>query len=136
MKLIDPRTGIEVLDRDACLVLLGSEDVGRLGVVDGGIPLIFPVNYVLDGDVVVFRTAPGTKLDGAGSPACFEVDALDRTTRTGWSVLVVGHLEEVTQYQPRSWERLRELPSDAWSPHDKAYVLRVVPQHISGRRLP
>src|SRR5687767_13539744 len=104
VKLEDPRTGIEMLDRDACLTLLAGDDVGRLGVVAHGTPRIFPVHYVLDGDTIVFRTAAGTKLDvGTRSPACFELDQLDRATRTGWSVLVVGLLEEVTPYQGALW---------------------------------
>ena len=136
MKLQDPRTGIEVLDQDACLTLLAADEVGRLGVIAGGAPRIFPVNYVLDGDTIVFRTASGTKLDaGVRSPACFELDALDRASRTGWSVLVIGFLEEVTKYQGAVWDRLQALPLDPWSTHEKSHFVRLVPQHIGGRRL-
>jgi hypothetical protein len=34
-------------------------------VVVAGRPEIFPVNYVVDGDEVMFRTDAGTKLAGA-----------------------------------------------------------------------
>ena len=137
MKLNDARTGIEILDRDACLDLLAVHDVGRLGVVDHGSPRIFPVNYVLDGDAVVFRTAPGTKLDaGTRAPACFEVDELDPATRSGWSVLAVGFLEEVTSLHGDRWTRVQALPLDPWSTHEKSHFVRLVPQHIDGRRLP
>jgi uncharacterized protein len=135
MHLSDPRTGIEILDRDACLALLRAEVVGRLGVSDHGAPRIFPVNYVLDGDTVVFRTAPGTKLDdGPRAPACFEIDAFDRTTRTGWSVLVLGRLEEVTAYD-RTWRHVQALPIDTWASGTKDHVLRLRPEYISGRRI-
>lgn len=135
MHLTDARTGIEILDRQACLALLGGEVVGRVGVVDHGAPRILPVNYVLDGDAVVFRTAPGTKLDdGPRAPACFEIDAFDRAARTGWSVLVLGRLEEVTPYD-RAWQHVQQLPIDPWASGTKDHVLRLRPDVISGRRV-
>lgn len=136
MHVVDRRTGIEVIDRDRCLLLLGGDTIGRLGVVAHGAPRIFPVNYALDGDTVVFRTAHGTKLDeGVRAPACFEVDAFDRGARTGWSVLVLGHLEEVTPYQHKVYDRVRALLIDPWAPFEKDHIVRLVPDHISGRKL-
>ena len=58
-------TRFEPLDRVRCLQLLSEHNLGRLAVVISGQPLIFPVNYTLDGDAVVFRTDPGNKLRGA-----------------------------------------------------------------------
>jgi len=137
MELVDRRTGIHVLDRAACLRHLEGQEVGRIGIVDGGTPLILPVNYAMDGDVVVLRTAPGAKLAaGPRAPACFEIDWFDPATRTGWSVLVVGRLEEVTPYQHRTWSRVQELGVDPWAGDDKSHWLRLVPDHISGRRVP
>ena len=84
MRFVDSRTGIEILERDECLDLLRADEIGRLAVLSGTGPVIFPVNYALDGEAVVFRTAPGTKLDsGPRSPACFEIDAFDRATKSG-----------------------------------------------------
>lgn len=135
MATVDRRTGIEVLDRDACLQLLAEDEVGRLGVITAGTPRIFPVNYALDGDAVVLLTADGTKLrDGMRAPACFEVDDFDREARQGWSVLVVGHLEEVTELD-RDWERLRALPIEPWANFPKDHLLRLVPHQITGRRI-
>ena len=59
---IDARTGLETIAPDDCRRLLASDEIGRLAIVDGGTPAVFPVNYVFDGRTVVFRTAPGTKL--------------------------------------------------------------------------
>src|SRR4029453_19307331 len=90
-RVIDSPTGLEVLDHDECLRLLAADEVGRLALVDGGAPVVFPVNYGLDGEAIVFRTAPGTKLAvGPRGPVAFEVDAFDRTTRTGWSIVATG----------------------------------------------
>ena len=87
------RTGLDILDRDECLALVRHQPVGRIAIVDGSHPLVFPVNYLLDGDDVVFRTGEGTKLDLAQrAPVCFEVDEIDPATRGGWSVMIHGRL--------------------------------------------
>jgi nitroimidazol reductase NimA-like FMN-containing flavoprotein (pyridoxamine 5'-phosphate oxidase superfamily) len=136
MKVTDARTGIEHIDRDECLRLLAADEIGRLAVNDGSTPTIFPVNYRLDGEAIVFRTAPGTKLEsGPRSPACFEIDRFDRTARAGWSVVVVGRLEEVTQYDARTFARVTDLPVDPWADNEKSHWMRLVPARITGRRV-
>jgi nitroimidazol reductase NimA-like FMN-containing flavoprotein (pyridoxamine 5'-phosphate oxidase superfamily) len=133
---IDARTGIEWIDRDECLRLLAGDEVGRLAVVTGGAPAIFPVNYVLDGDSIIFRTDEGTKLRSAGrAPAYFEIDDIDRQHRTGWSVVVSGRLEEVTQFDGRTLQRIQELPVDPWAGGAKAHWMRLVSDRITGRRV-
>jgi len=136
MRTVDARTGIERLDREECLALLAGEVVGRLAVVAGGGAEIFPVNYVLDGETVVFRTDEGTKLDAAGrAQASFEIDRIDRQHRTGWSVVASGRLEEVTRYSSATLDRLRRLPVDPWAGGEKAHYMRLVPSRIGGRRV-
>ncbi len=97
MPTVDSRTGLEVLDRDECLRLLGSHPVGRVAVVVDAGPLIFPVNYALDGDSIVFRSDAGSKVSGASSgfPMSFEIDGIDEVLHTGWSVVVNGVGREV-----------------------------------------
>lgn len=129
--------GTEVIEREECLRLLEEEEVGRVGVSDHGSPLVLPVNYVLDGDTVVFRTAPGTKLEAAlRAPVAFEVDRVDRATRSGWSVVVRGVAEEVTSFSgPGVRQRLESLPLDTWAPGKKGCLVRIVPGSITGRRV-
>jgi len=130
------RAGIHALDRDTCLRLLADDEIGRLGVVQGSTPVVLPVNYVLDGEDIVLRTDPGTKLSyGVGTRCCFELDRFDRATRTGWSVLATGRLEEVTAFQPTTWERVRALPVDPWAGGAKEHWLRLVPDRLTGRAL-
>lgn len=137
MKLVDARTGIEVMERQECLDLLAADRVGRLAVVRGDEAMIFPVNYVLDGDSVVFRTAPGSKLDAAGrSGACFEVDDFDRDRQRGWSVVVAGRLEEITSYDGPLFAQLSMLGVEPWADGDKPHLMRLVPRRITGRRVP
>jgi uncharacterized protein len=135
MNLVDSRTGIEVLERAECLRLLAADEVGRIAVVDGGTPVIFPVNYAMDGEAVVIRSDPGTKLDaGMRARVCFEIDGLDRAQRTGWSVVVVGRLEEITAYRSTDLARLEHLSLRPWA-GERSHWLRLVPSRITGRRI-
>jgi nitroimidazol reductase NimA-like FMN-containing flavoprotein (pyridoxamine 5'-phosphate oxidase superfamily) len=132
---VELRTGLELLGRDECLRLLASSPIGRLAVVVGEQPLVFPVNYALDGEHVVFRTAEGTKLHGAlRGPVAFEVDCADTVYHGGWSVLVVGHADDVVD--PGERARLDRLPLRPWGPGPKDRWVRIRPDAITGRRLP
>src|SRR5258705_13489694 len=92
---IDRRTGLEILDRDECVALLERSSLGRIAVVIDGRPLIFPVNFALDGEAIVLRTDEGTKLFAArNGPVAFECDGTDAGYHTGWSVLATGSRSE------------------------------------------
>jgi nitroimidazol reductase NimA-like FMN-containing flavoprotein (pyridoxamine 5'-phosphate oxidase superfamily) len=132
---VDPRTGLEVLTREECLRLLGAHHLGRLAVVVAGRPVIFPVNYCLDGDQIVFRTNEGTKLHGArGGPVAFEIDGTDGYYHQGWSVIVVGVGEPVDDESEIA--RLERLPLGLWTAAPKPYWVRIRPGAITGRRIP
>jgi nitroimidazol reductase NimA-like FMN-containing flavoprotein (pyridoxamine 5'-phosphate oxidase superfamily) len=105
-------------------------------VVLAGRPAVFPVNYALDGDAVVFRTAPGTKLEAISrSLVAFQVDCW-APSGTGWSVVVEGFAQEVTSADaPGLRERLAALPLRPWAPGDRLHFVRIVPFTITGARL-
>lgn len=133
---IDARTGLQRIDREECLQLLGGDVVGRLAVVRGNAPVIFPVNYVLDGEHIVFRTAGGTKFEAAErGRACFEIDGIDRESKSGWSVIASGRLEEVTERDARTLRRIELLPVEPWASGAKAHWMRLLPDRITGRRV-
>jgi len=119
-----------------CLELLAGQEVGRLAVVVDGQPLIFPVNYVLDGDSIVFRNDPGTKLTNASfNRVAFEVDAVFPATKEGWSVVVTGTAREFTDALDDVSVREQALPLTTWAAGDKGHWVRIVTPHITGRRL-
>ena len=126
---------MEIVDDTECRKLLALRHLGRLAITDWDGPMIFPVNYVFDQDLVIFRTDPGTKLDAAteGESVAFEVDAADAATQTGWSVVVRGTLVEITD--PAHLARLRALPLYPWAPGDKTRYVRVLPRMVTGRRI-
>jgi len=135
MRMIDDRTGLEVLNREECLRLLREHAIGRVAVVAGGRPLIFPVNYTVDGATIVFRTDPGTKLEGVstGFNVAFEIDGVDTLYHTGWSVLLSGRGREIVD--PNELKAVAELPLRPWAAGAKSHWVRIRPETISGRRI-
>jgi nitroimidazol reductase NimA-like FMN-containing flavoprotein (pyridoxamine 5'-phosphate oxidase superfamily) len=127
---------IESLERDECLQLLAHDEIGRLAVNVFNLPVVFPVNYRLDGEAIVFRTDEGTKQSrGHWAAVSFEIDHFDRVARLGWSVVVKGRLEEVTAADHETFDRVHALAVDPWGGGDKLHWMRLVPQDISGRRI-
>jgi nitroimidazol reductase NimA-like FMN-containing flavoprotein (pyridoxamine 5'-phosphate oxidase superfamily) len=129
------RNGLEVLDLDTCLELLGQATLGRIAVTIGALPSILPINFRMVGREIVFRTGVGTKLDAATANAvvAFEVDDLDPVEHTGWSVVVTGIAREVVEN-----DRLARLDSTTiprWAPQRDSRVVAIAPQIVTGRRI-
>jgi nitroimidazol reductase NimA-like FMN-containing flavoprotein (pyridoxamine 5'-phosphate oxidase superfamily) len=136
MATISSGSGIEILTREECLRLLATEEVGRLAVVLGRQPLVVPVNYVLDGETIVFRSDAGTKLATASHErVAFEIDHIDHDRQSGWSVLVQGVGQEITPAFSRLFDKVRALAITPWAPGDNKHWVRITPIEISGRRV-
>ncbi len=130
---------LQTLTRPECLALLAEHQLGRV-VVSGGVaqlPLIRPVNYVFDQatESVVFRTARGSKFHALmqSARACFEIDAFDPHTRTGWSVIVAGITEQVTR--PGDLRHLEAALPNSWAAGEKPHWLSIRAWTVSGRRI-
>lgn len=123
------------LNRRDCLDRLQGSGVGRVAVCTPDGPVIIPVNYVLDDETVVVRTAPYTLLAGhAWDQAAFEIDDLDHDMRRGWSVLVVGQAAPVEDPDEiAESQRLSELMP--WAPGSRNMFIRITPQRITGREV-
>lgn len=124
--------GLAILNRPECETLLATQSVGRVGL---STPMVLPVQYsMFDGDVV-FRTAPGEKLIAAvlGRTVAFEIDDFDVAAMTGWSVVVVGRAEEVTDRDELA--RLRELDLRPWAGELRDRFVRIHTEELSGRRI-
>jgi hypothetical protein len=136
-KLAVDRAGLEILHLGDCFLMLGSVPLGRIGFVAGGEVVILPVNFTVDGQDVVFRTAAGSKLSAAavGRYVGFEADSYDAATGTGWSVVVNGLAEAVES--DTECARLDRLGLTSWSGADCGWVwMRIRPVSITGRRIP
>jgi nitroimidazol reductase NimA-like FMN-containing flavoprotein (pyridoxamine 5'-phosphate oxidase superfamily) len=129
--------GLEVLPFEACLELLASVPVGRIGFFADGEMVVLPVNHLVDGQDVVFRTARGSKLTAAEGQdlVAFEVDEYDEQSQSAWSVLVTGRAEMV--YEESETKRLSRRQLHPWaSAEERPFWIRIRPTSISGRRTP
>jgi nitroimidazol reductase NimA-like FMN-containing flavoprotein (pyridoxamine 5'-phosphate oxidase superfamily) len=117
-----------VLSVEECLELLATASVGRLAVAQAGRPpLVVPVNFALDGDVIVFRSDLGAKLDALRQePASFQVDWIDPLHHTGWSVLVQGFAYESSPV---------DVEVEPWAGGPKQHWVRLFAGTVTGRRL-
>lgn len=129
--------GLETLRFDECLQLLASVPVGRIGFYSDGEVVVLPVNHVVDGQDVVFRTGRGSKLSAAEglNLVAFEADDYDPQTRSGWSVLVNGRAEVV--YEDAEIQRLSCLGLHPWVTEvDRPFWIRIRPTSVTGRQTP
>lgn len=128
---------MQELSREDCLELLASHHFGRLAVVVNGAPAIRPVNYVFDrpSQSVVFRSGRGSKFQALlnAAEASFEIDGIDETARTGWSVIVQGVTAAVTF--PTDIRRLDALGLRPWAPGRKPHWVHIRARTVSGRRI-
>jgi nitroimidazol reductase NimA-like FMN-containing flavoprotein (pyridoxamine 5'-phosphate oxidase superfamily) len=121
-----------VLSPTRCWDLLAGQQLGRLVLVTDGKPEIFPVNYAVDGESLVFRTAQGTKLDGItqANQVAFEVDTWD--IDHGYSVVVRGTAAAVSD--PVEVARVEALRLKPWIPTIKTVFVRITAVEITGRK--
>jgi uncharacterized protein len=129
--------GLSTLTVDECRDLLVTHRprLGRLAFVADDWPLVLPMNYALDGDVVYFRTAAGRKLFAASRRprVTFQVDHVDEVWEDGWSLLAFGWLRMVED--PGELARVRHLPLRPWAGGDKPHFLALDIDSLSGRRI-
>ncbi|MFJ5551791.1 helix-turn-helix domain-containing protein [Streptomyces sp. NPDC093225] len=123
------------LDEAESRSLLGTHGVGRVAVFTAEGPAILPVNYVVAGADIAFRTSgDAVPARAAGTEVAFEVDRIDEVAATGWSVLAVGELRGVTDA-----DELRRLNAAArsvpWAGGERAHWMRLTPVRLTGRRI-
>jgi uncharacterized protein len=129
------RYQLQQLTAEECLALLGGPIyLGRIGYVVDGVPVIVPVNFVLDGETVVFATMPGSKLSWLRNHRriAFQVDQGHALDESGWSVLVRGTAHEITDLA--ELRALRRGPR-SWAVPPTGHWVRIAIEQISGRRL-
>lgn len=132
----DDELVLEWLHHDECVALLSTVELGRLGVVEGGEPVVVPVNFTYTDGSVVIHTDEGTKLSAANyGRAALEADDIDPVTHEGWSVLVRGRAYEITEAVDRTSERLQQVPNRSWAPGPKGHLLMIHAEQVTGRRL-
>ena len=125
---------IDELDGTECWRLLEATEVGRLAVSMANHPDIFPINYVVDDETIVFRSGAGTKLAAAvlGRGVAFEIDGYDAERGEAWSVVIKGQASEVEGMMERM--QADDLPLFPWHVGPKPNMVRIHPEMVTGRR--
>ncbi|MFF4487825.1 helix-turn-helix domain-containing protein [Streptomyces sp. NPDC001544] len=123
------------LGEQECRRLLSTHGVGRLAVSTEEAPVVVPVNYSVVDDAIVFRTQPGSvSIRGLGHEVAFEVDRVDDALSQGWSVLVRGPAETVTD--PETVRRLAErVYTTPWAGGERDVWVRIEITALTGRRI-
>lgn len=127
--------GPEVLDRLACLELLGSVGLGRIVYTERAMPAIQPVQFTVHEEAVIIRASPGGKLSAAarGAVVAFEAGSFSDDLSSGWSVRVVGQATEIRC--PHEVAMLKGVSLPGWSPAPDDLYLRIPIEVVSGRRI-
>jgi nitroimidazol reductase NimA-like FMN-containing flavoprotein (pyridoxamine 5'-phosphate oxidase superfamily) len=131
----DARTGLVELTEAECFDLLRTTNIGRLAVLLGTTPDIFPVHYRVHGREILVRTEAGSKLAAATlmPEVAFEIDGVDEAGKEGWSVVFHGRGRE-----PASLEesvQLDEIDLEPWVDAPKSRWLLIRPSRVTGRRI-
>ncbi|MEU6069790.1 pyridoxamine 5'-phosphate oxidase family protein [Streptomyces sp. NPDC047082] len=136
--LAEPRRSTE-LDSAEALRLLGSVPMGRIVFTRSALPTIRPVNHILDDGQIVIRTHEGaaltshTRHNGSqGVVVAYEADMIDPDTHVGWSVVVTGFAELVTDEQDLA--RYREMLRP-WVRQTMDQAVRIRPDLVCGIRV-
>lgn len=127
---------MEEIDEAACLELLATTTVGRVGLVVDDRPIVLPVNFAVEGRTIVFRTGEGTVLNKVALQViAFEADRIDDESHSGWSVMAQGVAQDVSAAIDTRSEQLRALALVTWAPGRRDRWFRLDADTLTGRRL-
>ncbi len=122
------------LSRSECFDILRSAAIGRVGLSIEALPAIFPVFLAVVDDFVVFPTLAGTALASGsmGTIVALQVDTFDPVDEMGYSVLVRGFADAVTDPDRSATARERLHPT--WVADARSQLIQVAPTLVSGQR--
>ncbi|GAA0415425.1 helix-turn-helix domain-containing protein [Streptomyces luteireticuli] len=123
------------LSEHECWERLGTHGIGRLGLSAGTGTVVLPVNFLVDARTIVYRTdTDGAAAVTAGDQLAFETDHIDEHLSNGWSVLVQGTADHITD--PHAVNTLGERPgAQPWAGGKRDLWIRIVPGEVSGRSI-
>jgi transcriptional regulator with XRE-family HTH domain len=127
---------LEALTATECREYLSPGGVGRFLFAAARGPVAIPVNYLMLGEDIVFRTGATTSAvaDTEQRPrVSFEVDHIDDAFGEGWSVLVSGEARLVRE--PDELAEVAALGIVPWAGGDRDTYVRIVSRDITGRRI-
>ena len=124
---------VEHLDPNLCWARLAEAQVGRLAFAARDRIAIMPLNYVVRGRRLMFRTTTGAEfLREQRLPVSFEIDGEDKGS--AWSVIARGALQRTSDPKAVALETARGLPP--WAPQERAprtTLVELVVHEVTGR---
>ncbi|WP_110240323.1 pyridoxamine 5'-phosphate oxidase family protein [Nocardioides gilvus] len=115
-----------------CWELLRSKEFGRLAFHLAEEVHLTPINYAVDHETLLFRTAEGSKLLAVvmNDDVAFEIDEYD--DRSARSVIVKGRARLLPEDEAH---RAENVPLRPWVDQEHKYnVVEIVPTKVSGRQ--
>lgn len=121
---------VTTLTTDECWAMLREQEFGRLAFHLADEVHLTPINYAVDHDTLLFRTAEGSKLLAVvmNPDVAFEIDEIEE--HHARSVVLRGlarRLEEDEQH------RAENVPLRPWVATPKYDVVEIRPTEITGR---
>ncbi|HEX9541663.1 MAG TPA: pyridoxamine 5'-phosphate oxidase family protein [Streptosporangiaceae bacterium] len=127
---------LKALPREESLRLLGSTSLGRVVFTHFALPAIRPVNHIVEGDTIIIRTHLGAAIasavDGTGTVVAYEADMIDPDDHLGWSVIVIGKANRLTD--PGEIARYRQV-LQPWVSGAMDEIIVITSDMVDGFRL-
>jgi nitroimidazol reductase NimA-like FMN-containing flavoprotein (pyridoxamine 5'-phosphate oxidase superfamily) len=122
--------GVTQLSVEECWEMLRANEFGRLAFRLVDEVHITPINYAVDREALLFRTAEGNKLLSVamGSEVAFEIDEYDEDSAR--SVVVRGKPRLLGEDEAH---RAENTPLRPWVGALKYNVVEIVPETVTGR---
>ncbi len=122
---------VTVLSTEECWEFLRGLEFGHLAFHLAEQVHITPINYAVESETLLFRTAEGSKLLAVvmNPDIAFEVDSYDDDQAT--SVIIRGTARLLDEHEEH---RAENVPLRPWVPTLKYNVVEIAPTEISGRR--
>jgi hypothetical protein len=127
----------ETLTRDESLRLLGSITLGRVVFTHLALPAIRPVYHLVEGDRIIIRAHLGAAITAAGAAAggtvvAYEADMINPLDHLGWSVVVVGRAQNLSDSEADTRYR-KVLPQ--WTADSTDDIIVIQADLVDGFRL-
>lgn len=129
-----PARALEDLSTDECLEHLATTRVGRVAFTTSALPTVVPLTYAIKGQHLLLATGADSRLAKAADHGvlAFEIDDVDSSTHTGWSVVVTGVAEVVEGPEGRAEAASVVAP---WLPERAELLIRLPCTRVTGRRI-
>ena len=133
---MDEHRWLQQLSRSKALDLLGSVRIGRLVFTHQAVPVIRPVNHLVEGESLIVRATSGAAITAAagrgGVTVSYEADEIDPATQLGWSVIVTGTARLLTDENAAARYRARLRP---WISGTADDVITISADVVTGYRM-